>query len=70
MAPSCYPAEVTQEGPEAVAPAPGAGADGLLDLLGLLAYASLTAFFRISEDAALELSLASWLWPSSAISSC
>ena len=49
---------MTQEGPEAVAPAPGAGADGLLDLLGLLAYASLTAFFRISEDAALALSLA------------
>lgn len=33
-------------------------ADGVLDLLGLLAYASLTAFFRISDDAALAISLA------------
>ena len=32
--------------------------DGLLDLLGLLAYALLTAFFRISDDAALAVSLA------------
>jgi len=32
--------------------------DGVLDLLGLLAYASLTAFFRISDDAALAISLA------------
>ncbi len=30
---------------------------GLLDLLGLLAYAELTAFFRLSEDAALAISL-------------
>jgi tRNA-(MS[2]IO[6]A)-hydroxylase (MiaE)-like len=29
----------------------------VLDLLGLLAYASLTAFFRLSEDAALAISL-------------
>ena len=34
------------------------GPEGLLDLLGLLAYASLTAFFRVSDDAALALSLA------------
>jgi tRNA-(MS[2]IO[6]A)-hydroxylase (MiaE)-like len=33
-------------------------ADGVLDLMGLLAYASLTAFFRISDDAALALELA------------
>ena len=33
-------------------------ADGVLDLLGLLAYASLTAFFRIADDAALAISLA------------
>jgi hypothetical protein len=32
-------------------------ADGVFDLLGLLAYASLTAFFRISDDAALAISL-------------
>jgi tRNA-(MS[2]IO[6]A)-hydroxylase (MiaE)-like len=31
--------------------------DGVLDLLGLLAYASLTAFFRLADDAALALAL-------------
>jgi tRNA-(MS[2]IO[6]A)-hydroxylase (MiaE)-like len=31
--------------------------DGELDLLGLLAYAELTAFFRLSEDAAVAISL-------------
>jgi tRNA-(MS[2]IO[6]A)-hydroxylase (MiaE)-like len=31
--------------------------EGVLDLLGLLAYASLGAFFRLSEDAALAASL-------------
>lgn len=37
----------------------GSAADeGLLDLLGLLAYGSLTAFFRISDDAAMALALA------------
>lgn len=38
---------------------PGAQAepDGVLDLLGLLAYASLTAFFRLSDDAALAVAL-------------
>jgi hypothetical protein len=30
---------------------------GVLDLLGLLAYASLTAFFRLCDDAALAISL-------------
>jgi len=34
-----------------------ASADGVLDLLGLLAYAELVAFFRLSEDAALAPSL-------------
>jgi hypothetical protein len=32
--------------------------DGVLDLLGLVAYAELTAFFRLSDDAALAPSLA------------
>lgn len=44
------------EGPSGPAE-PLGSADGVLDLLGLLAYASLTAFFRISDDAALSLSL-------------
>jgi hypothetical protein len=48
---------VSHDGPGAPAPADPAG-DGVLDLLGLLAYASLTAFFRISDDAALALDLA------------
>jgi hypothetical protein len=34
-----------------------ASTDGVLDLLGLLAYAELVAFFRLSEDAALAPSL-------------
>lgn len=36
---------------------PGTPSDGVLDLLGLLAYASLTAFFRLSDDAALAIAL-------------
>jgi len=47
---------VSQDRPESAADEPSA--DGVLDLLGLLAYASLTAFFRISDDAALSMSLA------------
>jgi len=43
---------VSEESPE------GTAADGVLDLLGLLAYASLTAFFRLADDAALAISLA------------
>jgi hypothetical protein len=35
-----------------------ASTDGVLDLLGLLAYAELVAFFRLSEDAAMAPSLA------------
>jgi hypothetical protein len=58
---------VTEPPPEpAPEPAPeGAGArpdaeavtEGVVDLLGLLAYASLVAFFRLSDDAALSASL-------------
>jgi hypothetical protein len=43
------------EPPTTVGPAAG---DGLIDLLGLLAYAELDAFFRLTEDAALAPSLA------------
>jgi hypothetical protein len=43
-------------GPEAESGAPDA--DGVIDLLGVLAYASLTAFFRLSDDAAIAVSLA------------
>ena len=43
---------MSEEGPQ------GTAADGVLDLLGLLAYASLTAFFRLADDAALAMSLA------------
>jgi hypothetical protein len=49
---SCYASRVTGD------QQPAAPADGVLDLLGLLAYASLTAFFRVSDDAALAISLA------------
>ncbi len=49
---------MTDEGLEAGPPAAASPpADGVLDLLGLLAYASLTAFFRLSDDAALAISL-------------
>jgi hypothetical protein len=40
------------------APAPADGEDGVVDLLGLLAYASLTGFFRLTDDAALAAALA------------
>jgi hypothetical protein len=36
---------------------PQAPADGVIDLLGLLAYASLVAFFQLSDDAALATSI-------------
>lgn len=53
-----YPSVVSNAGGDADAPAVGAPPeDGVLDLLGLLAYAHLTAFFRLSEDAALAISL-------------
>jgi tRNA-(MS[2]IO[6]A)-hydroxylase (MiaE)-like len=38
-------------------PHPTEPADGVLDLLGMLAYATLSAFFRLSDDAALAESL-------------
>jgi hypothetical protein len=46
---------VTEDRPGQAGPEPPA--DGVLDLLGLLAYGSLTAFFRVSDDAALAISL-------------
>jgi len=48
----CYAAPVSELNQSATEP------DGVLDLLGLLAYASLTAFFRLAEDAALAMALA------------
>jgi hypothetical protein len=54
-----YPAVVTNAGGDAGTPAAdGPTEDGVLDLLGLLAYASLTAFFRLTDDAAMAISLA------------
>jgi hypothetical protein len=46
---------VTVDGPEH--PAADPVSDGVLDLLGLMAYAQLVAFFRLSDDAALAVSL-------------
>lgn len=40
------------------AAAPAAPAEGVLNLLGLVAYAQLVAFFRLSDDAALASALA------------
>lgn len=37
---------------------PGPDPEGVIDLLGVLAYASLVAFFRLSDDAAIAVSLA------------
>jgi hypothetical protein len=60
---------VTQNGSDGAGPSPAfaqaageAGmaepaADGVADLLGMLAYASLVAFFRLADDAALAVSL-------------
>jgi hypothetical protein len=47
---------VTDEGLERSAAE--AVSDGVLDLLGLVAYAQLVAFFRLTDDAALAVSLA------------
>jgi tRNA-(MS[2]IO[6]A)-hydroxylase (MiaE)-like len=53
-----YAAVVTKAGAGASTPAAaGPPPDGVLDLFGLLAYASLTAFFRLADDAALAISL-------------
>ena len=49
----CYAARVSEQNQAAAAES-----DGVLDLLGLLAYASLTAFFRLADDAALAIALA------------
>jgi hypothetical protein len=46
---------VTEQAPASDAGSPNA--DGVIDLLGLLAYASLVAFFRLADDAALAISL-------------
>ena len=56
LAMPCYAAAVTD--PEQPPASPPQDTAGVLDLLGLLAYASLTAFFRLSDDAALAISLA------------
>jgi len=53
----CYASRVADDVPGADVPEATAEADGVLDLLGLLAYASLTAFFRLSDDAALAVAL-------------
>jgi tRNA-(MS[2]IO[6]A)-hydroxylase (MiaE)-like len=55
-----YAATVTEARPREDAGQPPDGPDraGVLDLLGLLAYAELVAFFRLSGDAALAPSLA------------
>jgi hypothetical protein len=52
-----YAAVVTQAA-GAPEPGPQAPADGVLDLLGIVAYAQLTAFFRLTDDAALAVELA------------
>jgi tRNA-(MS[2]IO[6]A)-hydroxylase (MiaE)-like len=52
-----YAALVTQAA-GAPEPGPQAPADGVLDLLGIVAYAQLTAFFRLTDDAALAVELA------------
>ena len=55
--PGCYASRVTQAPPRDDAPG-DTGPGGVLDLLGLLAYGELVAFFQLSEDAALAPSLA------------
>ena len=51
---------MTEEARPVPAGAPGADppGDGVLDLLGIVAYAQLTAFFRLTDDAALAVELA------------
>src|ERR1039458_6537734 len=46
------------QAPAAAALAGSTEAAGVIDLLGLLSYASLVAFFRLSDDAAVAVSLA------------
>jgi tRNA-(MS[2]IO[6]A)-hydroxylase (MiaE)-like len=53
-----YAAVVTKpDSDTASAPESEPDADGVIDLLGLLAYASLIAFFRLADDASLAISL-------------
>ncbi len=52
------PLVASGDGDGRAAAAAAAGEDGVCDLLGLLAYAELVAFFRLSEDASLASSLA------------
>lgn len=48
---------VAVDGVDAHVDAKDPNLDGVIDLLGLLAYASLVAFFRLTDDAALAISL-------------
>jgi tRNA-(MS[2]IO[6]A)-hydroxylase (MiaE)-like len=48
---------VTDNGPGAEAAARDAAGPGVADLLGMLAYAELVAFFRLTDDAALAVSV-------------
>jgi tRNA-(MS[2]IO[6]A)-hydroxylase (MiaE)-like len=52
------PASGSSRAADGPAGAASAAGDGVLDLLGLIAYAQLVAFFRLSDDAALATSLA------------
>lgn len=61
----CYASRVTEAQPRNDAPRErsepeqqGGIQDGIIDLLGLLAYAELDAYFRLTDDAALAPSLA------------
>jgi hypothetical protein len=47
-----------ESGPGAESAGDGPDSDGVIDLLGVLAYATLVAFFRLSDDAAVAVSLA------------
>jgi len=57
VAPGLYAALVT-EAAQAREPDREAHTGGVLDLLGIVAYAQLTAFFRLTDDAALAVELA------------
>jgi len=57
VGPALYAALVT-EAAQAREPGGRAPQDGVLDLLGIVAYAQLTAFFRLTDDAALAVELA------------
>ena len=55
--PGCYASRVTEAQRRNDAPG-GTSHEGIIDLLALLAYAELDAYFRLTEDAALAPSLA------------